>query len=274
MKTLYVTDLDGTLLNSKVKLSEYTISAINDLINKGMCFTYATARSLVSASVVTSGLKINMPVVTFNGTFIIDPHTKKDISSLYFSEKEVELIKNTLIKYSVNPLVYGIINGEEKVSWIKLFENNGIKNYKLSRKGDKRLRPIETIEQLYQGNIFYFMCIGDKTELEKLYDYFIDLDKFTCTFQKEIYREEYLCEIYHKDSSKGNAIKKLMEKLECGKLITFGDAINDIPMFKISDECYAVENAVNELKECATGIIESNENDGVAKWLKKNYKLD
>ena len=38
-------------------------------------------------------------------------------------------------------------------------------------------------------------------------------------------------------------------------------------MFEVSDECYAVSNAVEELKAIATGVIESNEDDGVAKWL-------
>jgi len=55
--------------------------------------------------------------------------------------------------------------------------------------------------------------------------------------------------------------------LECDRIISFGDGMNDIPLFEISDECYAVANAVPELKERATGIIGSNENDGVAKWL-------
>ena len=55
-------------------------------------------------------------------------------------------------------------------------------------------------------------------------------------------------------------------------MISFGDAVNDIPMFEISDECYAVENAVEELKAAATGIIDSNENDGVANWLKEHYR--
>ena len=49
--------------------------------------------------------------------------------------------------------------------------------------------------------------------------------------------------------------------------MAFGDALNDIPMFQIADECYAVENAVEELKALATGIITYNEQDGVAKWL-------
>ena len=55
MKTLYVTDLDGTLLNTQDKISEYSLNIINDLVDKGLLFTYATARSLVSASVVTKG---------------------------------------------------------------------------------------------------------------------------------------------------------------------------------------------------------------------------
>ena len=58
-------------------------------------------------------------------------------------------------------------------------------------------------------------------------------------------------------------------KLECDRLVVFGDGKNDIDMFEIADEAYAVENAVSELKVVATGIIESNENDGVAKYLHK-----
>jgi hydroxymethylpyrimidine pyrophosphatase-like HAD family hydrolase len=44
-------------------------------------------------------------------------------------------------------------------------------------------------------------------------------------------------------------------------------------MFKISDECYAVENAVPELKQIATGIVKNSNDDGVAKWLSANCTL-
>ncbi len=74
-----------------------------------------------------------------------------------------------------------------------------------------------------------------------------------------------------KKATKANAILKIKELWKCDKIISFGDAINDIPMFKISDACYAVENAVPELKELASGIIDSNENDGVVKWLHQHY---
>ncbi len=49
MRTLYVSDLDGTLLRSDGRTSEYTNRVINRLTEKGMVFSYATARSLTTA---------------------------------------------------------------------------------------------------------------------------------------------------------------------------------------------------------------------------------
>jgi len=272
-KILFISDLDGTLLNSKNTLSEYTSEILNNLINKGMIFSYATARSLSSASVVTDGLKIKNPVIIYNGTFIVNPNTNGKLFSLCFNQNEIEIVKSLLGKYDIFPLVYSNINGVEKVSWIESMENNGIKNYKNSRKGDNRLRPIETIEQLYQGDIFYFTCIADeKKDLQSIFEYFMEKPEFNCTIQKELYREEYWCEIMLKKATKGNAILELKSILKCDKIVSFGDAINDIPMFKISDQSCAVENAADELKKYANEIIPSNDHNGVAQWLEKNYK--
>ena len=55
--TLYVTDLDGTLLRSDMTISQHSINTINRLIDEGVMFTYATARSYVSASPLVSNLR-------------------------------------------------------------------------------------------------------------------------------------------------------------------------------------------------------------------------
>jgi hydroxymethylpyrimidine pyrophosphatase-like HAD family hydrolase len=139
-------------------------------------------------------------------------------------------------------------------------------------KEDPRLRSVNTIDDLYQGELFHIVCVGNRDDLIDVYNYLSETMKFNCLLQKEYYGEYYWCEILPKNAAKGNTTLVLKDLLKCDKIISFGDEINDIPMFQISDECYAVENAKDELKKHAAGIIESNENDGVAKWLKENYK--
>lgn len=273
-RILYVTDLDGTLLNRQDSINPFSIQTINDLVDSGMIFTYATARSLVSASKVTVGLSTNIPIIAYNGAFIIHPATGDILSKEDFNEEERAKVREVLIQYNISPMVYSFINGIEKVSWIPEKENEGVKRYLSIRQGDKRFRAVHDIESLYEGEMFYFTCIGEKDELLPVYDIFSKDDRYRCTMQQELYRPEYWCEIMPAKASKKNAIQKLKELWNCDKVVSFGDAINDIPMFEISDECYAVENAVDELKAHATGIIESNDNDGVAKWLLEHAVID
>ena len=72
-------------------------------------------------------------------------------------------------------------------------------------------------------------------------------------------------------ASKAQAALQLKQKLECDRLVVFGDGKNDIDMFELADESYAVQNAHEELKKYATAIISSNDEDAVAHWLEKNY---
>lgn len=271
LKILYVSDLDGTLLNKRDRISEYSMNIINKLMESGMTFTYATARSLSSASVVTKGLTANIPVIVYNGAFTINAATGGILSSNIFNDAEKHYITDLLTENEIYPLVYAYIDGIEKVSWLPNKENDGFRRYLSLRKGDRRLNPLRDKSDLYKGSAFYFTCIGEKEELLPIYKSLKDNPHYNCILQQELYRQEYWCEIMHKKATKANAILKLKEILHCDRIVSFGDALNDIPMFSISDECYAVENAVAELKKISTGIIGSNEHDGVAKWLESHF---
>ena len=273
MKILYVTDLDGTLLTSQKNVSEYSKNMINDLIDEGMIFTYATARSLSSASKIVAGIDFKTPIVAYNGAHIFHPQTGERVASEGFAPEEIEYIKEVMGKHNLVPMVYSFISEKETVSWVRGTETKGVLKYIEDRKNDKRMRGLNNCEKLYEGEVFYFTCIGAKEMFEAAYNELREDERYTCTLQAEPYdKNEYWLEIMPKRASKANAIAKLKEILGCDRVVSFGDAINDIPMFQISDECYAMENAVDELKEIATAVIESNNADGVAKWLEKNVR--
>lgn len=265
MKSLYLTDLDGTLLNRESTLSKYSSDIINTFIKKGGLFSYATARSFNSSSKVTTGLNIILPVIVYNGGFIYDTIQKKFVHKTIFNKSEILKLIEITRKSGLTPLVYTLINDEEKILWNNSSVlSNGFKYYLSNRVNDKRLTPVDSLEKSFSGDIFYMTFIENYNDLYPLYSNIKNDIDFNIVFQQEIYRQEYWCEIMPKTASKANAALKLKDLLNCDELIVFGDSLNDIPMFKVADKSFAVKNANDKLKQISTDIIGYNYDDSVA----------
>ena len=93
---------------------------------------------------------------------------------------------------------------------------------------------------------------------------------YHCVYQRDIYSGAQWLEIMPQEATKANAIRQLKALLHCERLVVFGDGRNDIDMFQLADESYAVENADDELKQLAAAVIPSNDADGVAHWLEQH----
>ena len=268
MKTLFVSDLDGTLLDKTPKTSEYTNAIINALNKAGMTITFATARSFVTTKKVTNGLEFFHPLVVHNGTFIVDKNGEILVKNI-FEKSDAQELLSEILQNDLSPVVFSLIDGEQKFSYVKDEINKPTKDFINERQTDKRNHPVKTNDELYSGEIYYFTLIGDEDKTKKLYEKY--KDRYKCYFQRDMYSNEYWLEITPKNATKANAVKQLATLLECDYIVAFGDGINDLEMFFIADEAYAVENAVDSLKQKATKIIDSNIKNGVAKWLKKRY---
>ena len=200
--------------------------------------------------------EIDLIYLSFSDPWPKDRHAKRRLTSPRFLER-----------YSK------IFRGNNKI--IMKTDNIDLFNYSvesLKEYGYNIDYLTNDLHSLYQGEVYYFTVIGSYQELNSVYDMLKDNVNYNVTFQQEIYRDEYWLEIMPKTASKANAILKLKEILKCDEIVCFGDAINDLEMFKVSNQSYAMENAVDQLKKHATAIIDSNENDGVANWLIKNFK--
>lgn len=82
-------------------------------------------------------------------------------------------------------------------------------------------------------------------------------------------KEEIWFSVVSNNSSKGIALLKLAEYLNISndKIIAIGNDNNDISMLDIANLSVVVSNATDEAKKHATLIIDSNDEDGVAKFL-------
>ena len=271
MKTLYLTDLDGTLLRSEERTSDATNRIINDLVGQGLVFSYATARSYQTAHKVTLGLNADFPVIVYNGAMVVDNVSGNFLIKNFFRDEIIHVI-NDLIQHNVFPIVYAFIDGVEKFSYIFEKCSPEEKAFLNTRKNDRRDNPVITETDLTTGEIFYITCIDSPEKLEPLYHKYAN--NYHCIFQEDIYTKHHWLEIMPKAASKANAIRQLKDYLGCQKVVVFGDGKNDIDMFEMADEAYAVSNAVEELKQISTGVIGSNNEDAVAKWLREFAEIE
>ncbi|MBQ8786519.1 MAG: HAD family hydrolase [Oscillospiraceae bacterium] len=270
MSTLYLSDLDGTLLNSEQRISEKSCEILNKLIDNGLLFSYATARSAVTSVKATAGLSAKIPIVVYNGVFTIDSGTGERILSNMFSRDDALWIYDVLLSHDINPIVYSIINGVEKFSYIDERCTTGMREFLNTRKNDVRERIAANEDEMREGEIFYFTCIDNA---EKLFPACTILEKkFRCIFDKDIYSGNQWLEILPKDATKANAALELKKHFGCDRLVVFGDGTNDIQMFEAADECYAVANASSQLKALADSIIGSNNEDSVARFILEDFE--
>ncbi len=271
MKTLYVSDLDSTLLNSKAELFPFTIETLNTLTKKGLMFSFATARSAVTATAVTKGLDGDTPIIVYTGTFMVDRYTRERIVSNFMTDGEINAVRSAVEKYSFIPIVYAYVKGQEKFIYDPCAVSDNVLRFVKTREEDSRRTEVAGgFEGALTGDIFYFSYMEPKEKLQPVYEFL--KDKCNCLFQPDNYTDNWFLEVMPKAATKAKGALKLKELTGADKLVVFGDGYNDIDLFKAADEAYAVENAVDELKAFATGVIDSCDNDGVARWLLENFE--
>jgi hydroxymethylpyrimidine pyrophosphatase-like HAD family hydrolase len=83
-------------------------------------------------------------------------------------------------------------------------------------------------------------------------------------------QDQYFLEVSHPLANKKNGALQWAELVGClpEQMIVFGDNLNDIGLFEAGTKNIAVSNARAELKEKTGLIIASNEEDGVARYIK------
>lgn len=269
---LYISDLDGTLLNSKREVSEYSKQELNKLINKGLDFTVATARTPGTVIELLDGVKINKVISLMNGVFLYDLENKEYLKIRSFKSEIVRKILNILESFDKDVFMYGIKKNHLYVYHKELVLDLD-KLYFEERKNTifKTFEVVKTYDEVLDGlEVVNFMILDNLEVIKKIYSELRKIDGINIGYYQDIYDEScYFIEIHSGEASKQKSIEDLKELYKPKKVICFGDNLNDIPMFNVADEKYAVNNAVEGLKKISTAVIKSNDDDGVVNFIKE-----
>ena len=269
-KILYITDLDGTLLNNSKEVSDFAKTTLNALIANGVNFSIASARTAASATKILSGLNINIPVVLMNGVIIYDIQRNSYIKTEYIPVNAVEAVINTLEQSGITGFMYAVRNDNLETYYENL-DSPAMKDFydERVRKYYKSFAQVDKFsQQVIENEIVYFTLVDEYERLSAVLKSLETYEDINAVLYRDIYSEKlWYLEIHSKSASKQNAVNFLRAYGKFSRVVGFGDNLNDIPLFMASDECYAVSNAVRELKEIATGVIGDNSCDAVAKFV-------
>lgn len=267
---LFVTDLDGTLIDSKKKITDYSADILNKLIDNGMNFTVATARTPATVVDILKDINLRLPVTLMNGVLIYDVNNQRYLDIKEIRNNIVIKVLDIFEESNKDPLVYGI---KDNHLWVyhKDFKYSYEYNFYKER-SDKKLKTFVKVvdykKSIKNSRVINFIAFDSYDTIKKIANKLTCVEGLTVNYYKDIYEENcYFLEAYSSEASKANGIKYLLKYENYNKVICFGDNINDISMFQIANESYATENAVDDIKEIATAVIGSCEENGVAKFL-------
>ena len=273
-KTLFISDLDGTLLSPEPAITEKTALVISSLTAQGLSFTFATARSVYSAVPITSALEINVPCILMNGVSIYDIASGSYIKNEFIEPPASAEVLRAFERNGVHCFMYRIEN-DTLICYYSELTSNVMRSFAEVRKNSykKPFVRLEHLSEMADGCAVYFTTTGP---YEELYPVKCAVEKIAGVdhaFYLDVYNGAWYLEVFSDKASKAAGIGFLREKYGFDKVVAFGDNLNDLPMFSRADVRVAVKNARPEVIAAADLIAPSNSEDGVAMWLLENSLL-
>ena len=267
MYKLIVSDIDATLIDSEFRITEYNKEMIRRVRDAGIDFMLCTGRIFGSARPYAKCLDLNTPIIASNGAITMEWKSRRE---LFGTPMEPELCAEIFDILDKNDLYYHFYSRESFYTRKFLHEGSAIRSMNEKLPEDERFPMLEISDParvaakdpVYKISV---RCIRPE-DSEKFTSHFADRSDISVTSS---FSDNY--EISAPGVDKGAALARYagMRGIRPEEIISFGDNKNDIGMIRYAGLGVAVGNAVEELKNAADYIADTNENSGVGKTLAK-----
>lgn len=246
---IFASDLDGTLLNKESEISVETVSAIETAQKAGMRFIAATGRAWGTAHPFFQKAGIEADYVLLNGA-----EFRTSSGTVIYQEIIPENVAEKIVDY----LSVAGINFE-----INTDKGDFSTDTEMCPSASEFSDPAEFWKQ--KPKILKIFVFSDESAIiEKVKKYLRDWKEISVTSSAG-----WNIEITALLAQKGKMLRKAVEfyQVSTDEVVVFGDGENDKTMFQEFCHSRAVVNAVPAIQSLAEKIIESNQNNGVAKEI-------
>ena len=248
---LFISGLDGMLLNDKEMLSAFSKIELNRMIDSGMNFTVSTMRTPASIIEPMHDVHLELPVIAMNGAVLYDTnkhsYIKAYVISKQTSNEVMELINEADICSYANVIIddmlviyYQDVEDEINRNLVEKLRTSPFRNYVK--------RPLPDDEA-----VTYFMLLDKKEKISAFYKKLEEegyLDKLrVITYDSNDFKGYAYIKIYNKNATKENMINYLMEYTNLEKVVTFGSIENQYDVYIDTDDANKVVKEVRKRYE-------------------------
>ena len=254
-----VSDLDGTLLNTEHRISDYTKSIFQELHNQNYLIVVATGRHHLDAMAIIEKLEVPVYLVSSNGARIHSPE-KEELFSFNLDSDVVKAALNV----EIDPEITVVLFKENVWQTNKVSEKLNAFQEKLNYRPE--LVDYKKLEDF--GAIKIFFSCDNHEKLVKLKDAILENSS---EHLHHAFSLPTCLEFMDKAIDKAVAIETVLEKegFTLEQVVSFGDGFNDVQMLSSSGKGLIMGNAPVLLKETLPDleVIKTNAEDGVAKYI-------
>ncbi|MEA3496927.1 MAG: HAD family hydrolase [Bacteroidota bacterium] len=275
MKKIIVTDLDGTLFNSKTEISLTDIETLRLLGKKDIIRVIATGRSMFSA---INSLPIDFPIeyiISSSGAAIFDWKTKELLKSFSINKNDSLKVFEALVKRKVDFSIQMPVPENHNYFFVKSTTNNP----DFERRNNLYKSYAKEIKKSYfetQETCQFIAIVNGNKSLDVFNEIKRELKILkVIRSTSPIDGKSLWIEIYHSGVSKANGIKFIanLHKIEKENILTIGNDYNDLDMLRWSKNSFVVSNSPKEIKD-EFQLVSSNDESGfsaaVNQWLLLN----
>ncbi|EJG1618117.1 HAD family hydrolase [Vibrio parahaemolyticus] len=252
-------DLDGTLLNNEGRLDSAFFDVFNALTQREIMFSAASGRQYDSLKQLFSAVSDDVFFIAENGALVM----YRD-QEIYSSPLNNDVVSN-IVQFSRS------IEGAHLVVCGKRMAYVETQNERVLTEIEKYYSNyvvVEDLQSVEDDIIKLAICHLGGSE-ECLYP---DVSLLCGGTHQVVVSSKTWLDIMNVEVSKGSAIRKLqtLYSFNYHETMCFGDYFNDLEMLKSGYHSYAMENAQEEVKQCARFIAPSNIDGGVVSVIKEH----
>lgn len=259
---LIALDLDGTTLKDDKTISTYTKEIIKKAKEDGHVVCIATGRPYRSSSIYYEELQLSTPIVNFNGAYV--HHPQDDQWGTYHTTLDLSVVKEIVEvaeKHDIHNMLAEIVDDvyfhyhDEK-----LLDVFGMGNPEIT---------IGDLRSNLGNDVTSILIHAPENNVEKIRKYLTDVHAEVVDHRRWA-APWHVIEIIKAGTNKALGLQKISTyyNIPSERIIAFGDEDNDLEMLEYAGHGVAMGNAIDKVKAVANKETRSNEDDGIAYYLK------